>query len=78
MNTADRMRQTGVVPVVVLDDAKDAVPAAKALLAGGVDVMEMTISTAAAGDAVLVRGFRAGWRGGASAAFFLSRVRGTG
>ena len=35
MNTADRMHRTGIVPVVVLDDAKDAVPTAKALLAGG-------------------------------------------
>ena len=31
----------GVVPVVVLDDAAQAVPTAKAMLAGGVDVMEM-------------------------------------
>lgn len=52
MNTADRMRQTGVVPVVVLDDAKDAVPTAKALLAGGVDVMEITFRTAAAADSI--------------------------
>ncbi len=32
--------QAGVIPVVVLDDAKDAVPTAKALLTGGVDVMD--------------------------------------
>ena len=52
MNTADRMRRTGIVPVVVLDDAKDAVPTAKALLAGGVDVMEITFRTAAAADSI--------------------------
>ena len=52
MNTAERMRRTGIVPVVVLDDAKDAVPTAKALLAGGVDVMEITFRTAAAADSI--------------------------
>ena len=44
--------QAGVIPVVVLDDAKDAVPTAKALLAGGVDVMEITFRTAAAADSI--------------------------
>ena len=52
MNTADRMRRTGIVPVVVLDDAKDAVPTANALLAGGVSVMEITFCTAAAADSI--------------------------
>ena len=52
MNTVDRMHRTGIVPVVVLDDAKDAVPTAKALLAGGVDVMEITFRTAAAADSI--------------------------
>lgn len=42
----------GVVPVVVLEDAKDAVPTARALLAGGVNVMEITFRTAAAADAI--------------------------
>ena len=48
----DRLAAAGVVPVVVLDDAKDAVPAARALLAGGVDVMEITFRTAAAAGAI--------------------------
>ena len=48
MNVLDRLKQSGVVPVVVLDDAKDAIPTARALLAGGVDVMEITFRTAAA------------------------------
>ena len=43
---------SAVVPVVVLDDAKDAVATAKALLAGGVDVMEITFRTAAAADSI--------------------------
>lgn len=45
-------RNVGVVPVVVLDDAKDAVPTANALLAGGVNVMEITFRTAAAADSI--------------------------
>ena len=40
MEVMERLKRCGVVPVVVLDDAKDAVATAKALLAGGVDVME--------------------------------------
>ena len=48
----DRLAAAGVVPVVVLDNAKDAVPAARALLAGGVDVMEITFRTAAAAGAI--------------------------
>ena len=48
----NRFQRTGVVPVVVLDDAKDAVPTAKALLAGGVNVMEITFRTAAAADSI--------------------------
>ena len=52
MNVLDRLKKSGVVPVVVLDDAKDAVATAKALLAGGVDVMEITFRTAAAADSI--------------------------
>lgn len=48
MDVLKRLEQSGIVPVVVLDDAKDAVPTARALLAGGVDVMEITFRTAAA------------------------------
>ena len=48
----NRLSAAAVVPVVVLDDAKDAVATAKALLAGGVDVMEITFRTAAAADAI--------------------------
>lgn len=52
MEITDHLSNTGVVPVVVIDDAADAVPTAKALLAGGVDVMEITFRTAAAKDAI--------------------------
>ena len=52
MEILDRLARAGLVPVVVLDDAKDAVPTANALLAGGVDVMEITFRTAAAADSI--------------------------
>ena len=42
------------MPVVVLDDAEDAIPTARALLIGGVDVMEITFRTAAAADSIKV------------------------
>ena len=52
MNVSERLAASAVVPVVVLDDAKDAVATAKALLAGGVDVREITFRTAAAADSI--------------------------
>ena len=52
MDSLKRLAASAVVPVVVLDDAKDAVATAKALLAGGVDVMEITFRTAAAADSI--------------------------
>ncbi|MER6424108.1 bifunctional 4-hydroxy-2-oxoglutarate aldolase/2-dehydro-3-deoxy-phosphogluconate aldolase [Streptomyces sp. NPDC001137] len=41
-----------VVPVVVLEDAADAVPLARALVAGGLPVIEVTLRTPAALDAI--------------------------
>ncbi|MFD0338030.1 bifunctional 4-hydroxy-2-oxoglutarate aldolase/2-dehydro-3-deoxy-phosphogluconate aldolase [Streptomyces sp. NPDC127117] len=41
-----------VVPVVVLEDAADAVPLARALVAGGLPAIEVTLRTAAALDAI--------------------------
>ena len=52
MDVLARLAASAVVPVVVLDDAEDAVATAKALLAGGVDVMEITFRTAAAADSI--------------------------
>ena len=52
MNALERLRTAGVVPVGVLDRAEDAVPVARAMLAGGVDVMEITFRTAAAAEAI--------------------------
>lgn len=45
---ADRVCDAGVVAVLVVDDAEDAVPLARALLEGGVGVMELTLRTPAA------------------------------
>ncbi len=52
MDILTRLANACVVPVVVLEDVKDAVPTAEALLAGGVDVMEITFRTAAAADSI--------------------------
>lgn len=52
MDVLKRLARSGVVPVVVLEDAKDAVPTAKAMLAGGIDVMEITFRTADAADSI--------------------------
>ncbi|QKV95245.1 bifunctional 4-hydroxy-2-oxoglutarate aldolase/2-dehydro-3-deoxy-phosphogluconate aldolase [Streptomyces sp. NA02950] len=41
-----------VVPVVVLPDAADAVPLARALVAGGLPAIEITLRTPAAADAI--------------------------
>ncbi|MFE3851678.1 bifunctional 4-hydroxy-2-oxoglutarate aldolase/2-dehydro-3-deoxy-phosphogluconate aldolase [Streptomyces griseorubiginosus] len=43
-----------VVPVVVLDDLSDAVPLARALVAGGLPVIEVTLRTPVALDAIRV------------------------
>ncbi|RSN13928.1 keto-deoxy-phosphogluconate aldolase [Streptomyces sp. WAC 05977] len=45
---ADLLGLSPVMPVVVLDDADDAVPTARALLAGGIGVIELTLRTPAA------------------------------
>ncbi len=52
MDVMKKLSNAGIVPVVVLDDVKDAVPVAQALLMGGIDVMEITFRTAAAADSI--------------------------
>ena len=52
MTVLDRFARAGIVPVVVLDNASDAVPTAKAMVAGGIDVMEITFRTEAAADSI--------------------------
>ena len=52
MDVLSRLARSGVVPVVVLDRPEDAVPTANAMVAGGIDVMEITFRTAAAPEAI--------------------------
>ena len=52
MNVMERLASSVVVPVVVLERAEDALPTAQALLAGGVDTMEITFRTPCAADAI--------------------------
>ncbi len=53
---SDRLRQAGIVAVLVVDEAEDAVPLAKTLVDSGVDIMELTLRTASALEALrLVR-----------------------
>ena len=52
MDALTRLANAGVVPVVVLDKVEDAVPTAKAMMAGGIDVMEITFRTAAAPESI--------------------------
>ncbi|MFM5917550.1 MAG: bifunctional 4-hydroxy-2-oxoglutarate aldolase/2-dehydro-3-deoxy-phosphogluconate aldolase [Novosphingobium sp.] len=42
------MRMAPVIPVLVIDDARHAVPIAQALVAGGLPVLEVTLRTASA------------------------------
>jgi 2-dehydro-3-deoxyphosphogluconate aldolase/(4S)-4-hydroxy-2-oxoglutarate aldolase len=46
------LRLAPVVPVVIIDDAKAAVPMARALVAGGIPAIEVTLRTPAALDAI--------------------------
>lgn len=52
MDVLERIKKCGIVPVVVLDNPENACPTANALLAGGMDVMEITYRTSAAAEAI--------------------------
>lgn len=52
MDVLTRLSNAAIVPVVVIDDKNSAIPTAQALLAGGIDVMEITFRTAAAADSI--------------------------
>ena len=52
MNIADILKLGPVVPVIVLDELAHAVPLARALVAGGVRVLEITLRTPAAMDSM--------------------------
>jgi 2-dehydro-3-deoxyphosphogluconate aldolase/(4S)-4-hydroxy-2-oxoglutarate aldolase len=50
----EKIAALGVVPVVVLEDAKDAKPLAQALVEGGLPVAEVTFRTAAAEESIRI------------------------
>ena len=50
----EKNQEIGIVPVVVLDDAKDAAPLAKALCEGGLPCAEVTFRTAAAEESIRI------------------------
>lgn len=52
MTPEDVLRKAPVVPVVVIEDVRDALPLARALLAGGLPVIEVTLRTDAALEAI--------------------------
>lgn len=52
MDFAAVLKEARIVPVVVLEDADDAVPLARALVAGGLPVIEVTFRTAAAAESI--------------------------
>ena len=53
MDALDLMRVGPVIPVIVIDDLAHAVPLARALVTGGVRVLEVTLRTRVALDAIL-------------------------
>jgi len=50
----EQFKKIGIIPVVVLDDAKDAAPLAEALCEGGLPCAEVTFRTAAAADVIRI------------------------
>ena len=50
----EQFRKIGIIPVVVLDDVKDAAPLAEALCEGGLPCAEVTFRTAAAADVIRI------------------------
>ena len=55
MNTIfEKFRKIGIIPVVVLEDSKDAKPLGKALMEGGLPCAEVTFRTAAAEESIKI------------------------
>ena len=54
MDMIDTLGKAGIVPVIVIEKAEQAVPLAKALVGGGLPVLEVTFRTAAAPEAIEV------------------------
>ncbi len=54
MSIIEQFKKIGIIPVVVLDDAKDAEGLAKALVEGGLPCAEVTFRTAAAEESIRI------------------------
>ena len=54
MTAAEKIKEMGIVPVVVLEDEKDAEALAKALCEGGLPCAEVTFRTAAAKESIRI------------------------
>lgn len=52
MDILDKLGLIGLIPVVVIEDLEDAIPAAQALLEAGIEAMEITLRTDAALDSI--------------------------
>ena len=50
----EKIQKTGIIPVVVLNDVKDAEPLAKALIEGGLPCAEVTFRTDAAEESIRI------------------------
>ena len=46
------LRRAAIIPVLIIEEAGEAVPLARGLAAGGLDVLEITLRTPAAADAI--------------------------
>ncbi|MEO1424793.1 MAG: keto-deoxy-phosphogluconate aldolase, partial [Pseudomonadota bacterium] len=52
LSTLELCRSAPMIPVIVVDEVDDAVPLAHALVAGGIKVLEVTLRTPVALDAI--------------------------
>ena len=52
MNIIETFSQAGIIPVIVIDQVEQAVPLARALVKGGLPVLEVTFRTACAAEAI--------------------------
>ena len=52
MNMVETLGKAGVIPVIVIEKEEQAVPLARALVAGGLPVLEVTFRTSAAAGAI--------------------------
>ena len=52
MDMAKTLGEAGVIPVIVIDDIEKAVPLARALVKGGLPVLEVTFRTGCAAEAI--------------------------